>query len=150
MLPRLRMRLREVYQSVPRREPLKENVLGHRKVGDEVALLVDDGDACSDRIPGRAENEVSIFEFERPAVGSVNPGDNLDQGRLACAILSHQRVNLAANQREGGVVESTNAWKRLGDALQGETHRARSIRTVRKRLIQTAARINEPSRNVTQ
>src|SRR6266702_2847063 len=109
MLPRLRMRLREVYQSVPRRYPLKENVLGHRKVGDEVALLVDDGDACSDRIPGRAENEVSIFEFERPAVGPVNPGDDLDQGRLACAIL-----------------------------------------TMRMRLIQTAARINEPSRNVTQ
>lgn len=111
------MRPREVYQSMPRRQPLQEDVLGHRKVRHEVALLVDDGDARSDRIPGRAENEVSIFEFERPAVGSMNPGDDLDQGRLACAILSHQRVNLATHQREGGVIESTNAWKRLGDAL---------------------------------
>src|SRR3984893_15835546 len=113
MLPRLRMRPREVYQSIPRREPLQEDILGHRKERDDVALLVYDGD----RIPRRAENEVSIFEFERPAVGSVNPGDDLDQGRLACAILSHSRVNLATHQREGGVIESTNARKRLGDAL---------------------------------
>src|ERR1700738_1969979 len=147
MLPRLRMRPREVYQSIPRREPLQEDILGHRKVRDEVALLVDDGDACSDRIPRRAENEVSIFEFERPAVGSVNPGDDLDQGRLARAVLPHQRVNLATRQRERGLIERTNARKRLGDALQGKTHRALSMRTVRMRLIQTAARINAPSRN---
>jgi hypothetical protein len=87
------MRPREVYQSIPRREPLQEDILGHRKVRDEVALPVDDGDACGDRIPRRAENEVSIFEFERPAVGSVSPGVQRSGRVSRFAFFTRSRTN---------------------------------------------------------
>ncbi len=53
----------------------------------------------------------------------LDAGHDLDQGRLAGAVLAQQRVDLAASQLEGDVVERQRGSELLRDVLHLE-HRA--------------------------
>ena len=73
-----------------------EDVLGDGEVGEQRRLLVDDRDAGGlGRRPGRENSTGAAVDGERAAVGPVHPAEDLDQRRLAGAVLAEQRVRLA-------------------------------------------------------
>jgi hypothetical protein len=58
--------------------------------------------------------------FERPAVRLVHPGEDLDEGRLARAVLADQRVHLASAQLHRAVHQGADSAERLGGVPQRE------------------------------
>jgi hypothetical protein len=52
----------------------------------------------------------------------IEAGNDLDQGRLAGAVLAHERVNLAGLEGERDAVECLHAWKCLADTFDLEPH----------------------------
>ena len=70
-----------------------EDVLGDREVREERRLLVDHRDAGGLGLRGRAEVDVVALEPEGAGVAAVHAGHDLDQRRLAGAVLADQRVD---------------------------------------------------------
>ena len=100
---------------------------------------------------GDWKRDLLAVEQHPPAVGPVEAGDDLDQRRLAGAVLAHQRMDLAGPEVERDLVERLDAGKRLADRLHLELHgQAVPVLTARQRLSHTAARMSAPSRNCTQ
>src|SRR5438132_1316403 len=96
------------------------NVLGHRQIGKEGRLLIDGGDAqlvrtawivLLDRLPG---------DLQATRVGLVSPGNDLDERRLACAVLAYERVHFTRLQLERNALQGLNAGKRLADPCEFE------------------------------
>ena len=54
------------------------------------------------------------------AVLRIGAGEDIDQRRLAGAVLAEQRLDLAGTQIEVDRIEREHAWKALGDALQAQ------------------------------
>jgi len=78
-------------------------------------MLVNSSNAVSDRFPG-------VFEFDFFAPQShgaffrlVDAGDDLDEGRLASTIFSHQGMDLACFELEMHLIQRLDAGKDLGD-----------------------------------
>ena len=76
-----------------------EDVLGDVQVGEEQRLLVDRRDAEALRLGGAADGHRLAVEQDLAAVGLVDAGDDLDQRRLAGAVLAEQRMDLARIER---------------------------------------------------
>ena len=76
-----------------------EDVLGDRQVGEDHRLLVDGGDAEALRVlRGLAGRDRRPVDADLAAVLLLDAGHDLDQRRLAGAVLAEQRVDLAAMQ----------------------------------------------------
>ena len=78
-----------------------EDVLGDRQVGEERRLLVDDRDARGLGLRGRAEVDRLAVEQQLAAVAAVHAGDDLDQRRLAGAVLADEGVDRARRAPRG-------------------------------------------------
>ena len=89
------------------------------RLGNSEKILVDDLDPGADRGDGGGGPlaATSAVEHNLAAVRLGDPGDDLDEGRLARAVLPHQRVDLAPMDGDAGVAERLDALERLGDAL---------------------------------
>ena len=74
---------------------------------------------------GEANCDLAAVEQHPALVGPVDAGDDLDQRRLAGAVLAHQRVDLAGLEVERDVVERLDAGEGLARALDGEPHLSR-------------------------
>ena len=83
----------------------EHDVLGHGEVGEQVDLLVDGADAGLLRLAGTRERDLPARHQDLTGVDRVDPGQRLDQGRLAGAVLPHQRVHLAGEEPEVDGVE---------------------------------------------
>ena len=94
-----------------------QQVLGHRQVRAEVDLLVDGADPELLGVERRSDGDLLAIEGDRARVGSLDAGQDLDQGGLACAVLPDQRVDLAAGHREVDVAECLDAREGLVDAF---------------------------------
>ena len=92
-----------------------EDVLGHRQVGEQRRLLVDDGDAGGLGLRGAVEVHGFAVEQELPGVAAVEPGDDLDQSRLAGTVLADQGV-------DGSAVESQTPGAQGHDGSEGLDH----------------------------
>ena len=104
----------------PQRLAPDEHVLRHGEVGEQRRLLVDDGDAGR---PGRGravQRDLPAGHVERPAVRLVHPGEDLDERRLARAVLADQRVHLAGAQLDRAVDQGADRAERLGGVPQRE------------------------------
>ena len=91
------------------------DVLGDGEATDQVELLVDRRDA---EVHGRlrvAEVHLLALPGDRALVGLVHPGEDLDQGRLAGAVLAEQAVHLAREDVEVDPAERDDAWETLHD-----------------------------------
>src|SRR6202011_1029640 len=55
------------------------------------------------------------LQFEGAGIGGVDAGDDLHQGRLAGAVLAHQRMHMSALETELNVVEREHAGKGFAD-----------------------------------
>src|SRR5829696_1080592 len=68
---------------------------------------------------GRAANWNGVpGDLDGAAIGRVDTGEDLHEGRLAGSVLAHQRVDFAWLEVELDVFERLDARKRLGDAAQ--------------------------------
>ena len=74
-----------------------EDVLGHRQVGIRRYVLIDRRDPRAGGVARVAKAHRSAVEHDPARVRRVHPGDHLDEGRLARAVLAQKRVHLAAS-----------------------------------------------------
>ena len=108
------------HQPEPGRLPAKEQVFGNVQIGQEIDLLIDGGDARLHCLLRRAQRDLDAIEPDNAGVTLNDPGDGLDQRRLAGAILAQQRVDLAGMQREIDRVERALPEKTFGQARDFE------------------------------
>jgi hypothetical protein len=108
----------------------EDDVLGHGHHRDEHEVLVHHADARVDRILRGREGDGLAVQPELALVGLVQPVQDVHQRRLAGAVLTEQRVNLAARQLEVDMVVGDDARERLDDPAHLENwdvgHRGRS------------------------
>ena len=97
-----------------------EDVLGDGQLGEELRLLVDGLDAVGHRLLGGGEVHRGALEGHRPRVGRLGAGDDLDQRRLAGAVLADDGVDGARQDLELGVPDRPHAAIPLGDVPQLE------------------------------
>jgi len=71
------------------------DVLRDREVGHQVELLVDDADAEFLGVLGVRHVQRRSVQVKLPPVRGVDPGQQLHERRLACAVLSDERQHLA-------------------------------------------------------
>ncbi len=89
-------------------------VLG-AELEDQPEVLVDEAQAVRD---GLADLELGTVHLgNRAGIGRVVGGEELDQRRLARAVLAHQGVDLAAGDLDADIVERPGAGERLREAL---------------------------------
>jgi len=93
-------------------------VFGHGHFGDELELLVDDGDAGIQGLPGRTENAVPPVQNYASGVGRMDAAQDLQQRRLPRSVLAYQGSNFAGADPERDVPQSADPWKRLRDAAE--------------------------------
>ncbi len=98
----------------------EEDVLGDADRRDDRQLLVerDDPGAVGDAHIG----ELDLFAVaqHRAGIGGVQAGQDLDERRLAGAVLAEQRVDLSRPHREARVLERVHAVEPLGDVARLE------------------------------
>ena len=92
-----------------------EDVLGDVEVGKEQRLLIDRGDAEALALGGVADGHRLAGEQDFAAIGLVDAGHDLDQGRLAGAVFAEQRVDFAGIERQRHVLERLGGVEPLGD-----------------------------------
>ncbi len=96
----------------------EDDVLCDTERRDEPEVLVDHAHACVDRIPGRAEVHDLPGEADLALVGPVEAREDVRQRRLAGAVLTEQRVNLARRRLEVDVVVRDHPREPLDDSLE--------------------------------
>ncbi len=98
----------------------QEDVLGDRQVLDQVEFLVDGGDPETHRGDRRLEYGRSPAPGDLAVVGLVGPGEHLDEGGLAGAVLAEEAVDFAGLDLQVHAVEGAHTGEGLGDAGHGE------------------------------
>ena len=99
----------------PRRLAAEKQILRHRKIRQQVDLLIDGGDARIDRSLGRPRRDLDAVEANDARVAREHAGDHLDQGGFAGAVLAEQRMDFAGPQREVDTLQRAQRAKTLGD-----------------------------------
>jgi len=87
----------------PREQPGELDVVGDREVGDEVEELKDEADLAAAQLrPGRLAELVdsAAAEVDLAGCGSVEPAEQVQQGRLAAARGAHDADELALGDRQ--------------------------------------------------
>ena len=124
--------LRVVDQAAARRQPLDHDVLADREARNKIALLMHRADAGGDRLARRREADLFAVDQEAAFVRPIKAGHDLDQRRLAGAILADKSVNLPRPDFQRDAVQRDDAREALAHILDSETA-SRSRRSVRGR-----------------
>ena len=96
----------------------EEHVLGHAQGRDDRQLLVDHADPGGQRIASGAEMDRPPVDTHLAVIAGVDPGDDLHQRRLARAVLAHEAMHLAGQQRKVDARQRGHAAERLADPGQ--------------------------------
>ena len=118
---RVRLRAHGAAIDAPARKerlPPDEDVLDHGQVGEQRRLLVDDCDPRLDGGSRAAQRDLDAVDEQPPAVRGVDAGEDLDQRRLASAVLAHERVRLAGVEVDRDVLEGMDRAERLRRVLE--------------------------------
>ena len=105
-----------------------EDVLGDREVREQRGLLVDHGDAGVLGLGGAVEVDLLVTEQELAGVAAVDAGDDLDQRRLAGAVLPDQRVDGPGSCLDAAGPQGDDGTERLRDVAEGEDDLAAACR----------------------
>ncbi len=98
----------------------QRDILGHAQRGDQVDLLVDGIDAVLTR-PARVDVlELLPLVDHLAAVGLIRPGDDLDQRRLAGAVLPNQAVHLAGVELQVHIFQHLHAGEGFTGIAQSQ------------------------------
>ena len=92
-----------------------EHVLGDCHVGGEGEFLIDRDNAGALGVVGRREGDRLAIELDFARVRAVRAGQNLEQRRLAGAVLAKQGVDLGVADFEMDVLERKHAGEALAD-----------------------------------
>jgi hypothetical protein len=98
----------------------EEDVVGDGEPADQVELLVDRGDAARHGRLRVAQAHRGAVPDDGALVGLVGPGEDLDQRRLARAVLTQQAVHLTGPDVEVDAVQGADARELLDDAVHLE------------------------------
>ena len=98
----------------------EDDVLGHGEVREEREVLVDDLDAALDGGDGVHRPVGDAVDDDLAGVGLLRPGDDLDEGGLAAAVLAGQAVHLARQQVERDALEGGDPAVGLADVTDLE------------------------------
>ena len=107
------------------RRVAEEDVLGDGQLGKEQQLLVDGGDAAGRGVARGDRLQRLVADVDGAAVRRVGAGDDLDQRRLAGAVLAEQRVHLAGLHVEVDVLQHADAAEGLRHAFEPHQRRHR-------------------------
>ena len=110
-------------EAVARLAP-EQQVAGHAHHRHQVDLLVDGRDAGPLRLQRGGERHRLAPVTQLAPVGPVHPGEDLDEGRLAGAVLPDERVHLAGQEGARHLVEGEHPGESFGDP-PGLEHRLR-------------------------
>ena len=102
-----------------------EDVLGDREVGKQRGFLVDDRDTRGPGGGGTRQDHRLSTDSQLAAVGLVDAGQDLDQGRLTGPVLAEQGMSLARIQHHRPVHEGFDGAETLGGGLEREQRRQR-------------------------
>src|SRR4051812_35829625 len=85
-------------------------------------MLVDEGEPEADRGSGRDRQRhgAAVHGELGTGLGRMEPGENLDQRRLARAVLAEQAMDLPRQDVEGDVVQGKRTAEPLGEMAKGE------------------------------
>ena len=105
-----------IHQAVFPQLPAHENIFIHGHVQDRVELLVDHGHARIHSLLGIG-GRVGLAVKQDLAAGvlGVNPHQDLHQGRLACAVLAHQCMDLSRPHLQLNMIQRLDARKGFTD-----------------------------------
>ena len=112
-------------QPEPARLAAERQVLGHRHRRDEIDFLIDRADAERPRLAGRADLDRVAVEADLALVAAQGAGHDLDQRRLAGAVLAHQRVDFAGLDPED---RRPRAPARPGNAFETPSISIRAVK----------------------
>ncbi len=96
------------------------DVVGHRQIGDQRQLLEDAGDARRLGRCRRWERDRLAVEQHPAFIGHDDAGHDLDQGRLAGAVLAQHGMDPAGLDHQLGAVERAHAAVALRNAFHHE------------------------------
>ncbi len=113
-------------------EPLErlhadEDVLGDGQVGEERRLLEDDRDPGRLRLLGVVEDRLLAVEQQPAGVGPVDAGEDLDERRLAGAVLADEAVHLTGEELDVAVLERVNGAEALLGVFEREDWAGRAV-----------------------
>ena len=95
-----------------------EDVLRHRDIGEKRGLLVDDGDPNRTGRRRPVQREILAVQGDPARIGPVDAGKDFHQGRLACAVFSHERVSLTGIEGDRTVRQRVHRPEGLGHLLE--------------------------------
>jgi hypothetical protein len=101
----------------------QEQVIHHRELRDHVELLVNNGNTERLGVAGRADRDGLAVDENAASICAIRAREDFHQGRLTCAVLADEGVNLAARDGEIDAVEHPNRAERLADAFHRRFHR---------------------------
>jgi hypothetical protein len=117
-LAHVALRLALLHPAERVRQPAEQQVLRDRQVGHVLQFLVNHRDAGRDR-RGRTRKMHRLAVHQHAArIGLVFAAENLQQRRLARAVLAHQAMHLARMHVERDAVECAHAGKYLADIVK--------------------------------
>jgi hypothetical protein len=104
------------------------DVLGRRQLADQAEVLVDEAQAATPRVGGRADFErLAVDQDDAARVGVVEAGEALDQRRLAGPVLTDQGMDLGAADLEADVLQGALPGERLREVLDLDERLRRRI-----------------------
>jgi hypothetical protein len=108
----------EVEDAGARRLRAEDDVLEHREVVREHEVLVHHADPRGDRIARGRERHGPAVDGDGALVGLLHPVEDLHERRLAGAVLTDDRVHVAALDGDVDVAVGHDTREPLGDAAQ--------------------------------
>ena len=96
----------------------EEDVVGRRQFGNEIELLMDDGDARPLGVLDAGELDRRAIDPDGAVVLDVHAGEDLHQSRFAGAVLSDKRMHFARGEVEVDVLEHGDAGEGLAKAAR--------------------------------
>src|SRR5882724_2174529 len=99
------------------------DIVGHRQVGQQRQFLEDADDALARRLGRRCEAHRALLEEHFAGARLDDAGNDLDQRRLAGAVLAEHGMDAAGSAGEFDVVERGDAAIALADAAHTQQRR---------------------------
>ena len=106
-----------------------EDVLGDVVIREEERLLIDGGDAMALRLGGAADDDRLAGQANLAAIGLIDAGHDLDQRRLAGAVLPEKGMHLAGIERQRDGLERLRGAETLGNVMDFEDGRDSRLST---------------------
>ena len=123
-----------------------EDVFGHVEIGEEERLLVDRGDAVALRLGRAADRDRLAGQEDLATVRLIDAGHDLDQRRLARAVLAEKRVHLAGVKGQRDRLERLGRGKTLGNVANFQNWSGRRFSARRRVAFRRAHPFRLPAR----